>query len=110
MTDVIKTIERVLALDEKATVGPWGWTYDGSSDYSIGPKEDPQDKTIASVHSRKITDDPALIAEYRTLAPRLAKALKLAMIILNNLVLYRELKTSRMVVNEALAEIAKVFE
>lgn len=33
------------------TPGPWGWTYDGSSDFSIGEADDPQAKPVASVHA-----------------------------------------------------------
>lgn len=32
--------------------GPWDWTYDGSSDYSVGQADDPQAKPVAHVHSR----------------------------------------------------------
>ena len=33
------TIDELL---KKASPRPWGYTYDGSSDWSIGPKDDPQ--------------------------------------------------------------------
>jgi hypothetical protein len=37
-------------MEAKYTPGPWGWTYDGSSDYSIGTLADPQgDNRIAHV-------------------------------------------------------------
>ncbi len=41
----IKELERICAA---ATPGPWGWCYDGSSDWSVGPKDDPQGRQIAS--------------------------------------------------------------
>ncbi len=31
------------------TPGPWGATYDGSSDWSIGPEPDPQGNRVAGV-------------------------------------------------------------
>jgi hypothetical protein len=31
------------------TFGPWGYTYDGSSDWSIGPVADPQAEQVARV-------------------------------------------------------------
>lgn len=33
------------------TPGPWGWTYDGSKDYSIGSADDPQAKPVAHVYA-----------------------------------------------------------
>lgn len=34
------------------TPGPWGWTYDGSSDYSIGEARDPQAYPVAHIWDR----------------------------------------------------------
>ncbi len=39
------------------TPGPWGYTYDGSSDWSIGPEPDPQGDCVAGVWDRN--DDRA---------------------------------------------------
>jgi len=57
----------------KHTPGPWGYTYDGSSQWSIGPAEDPQgDDCVASIwdrnderaraNARLIAAAPALLA------------------------------------------------
>ena len=57
------------------TDGPWGWTYDGSSDYSIGPEDDPQVNPVAHVHSR----DPqrgAEICDLLSAAPSMLTLLK----------------------------------
>lgn len=58
------------------TPGPWGFTYDGSSDWSIGPADDPQARRIASVWDR---DDARAEANVRLIAaaPELLAALKL---------------------------------
>lgn len=40
-----------LKICRQATPGPWTYTYDGSSDYSIGP-DDPQVNPVASVHTK----------------------------------------------------------
>lgn len=37
-------LEELKKIAEAATPGPWGWCYDGSSDWSVGPKRDPQGK------------------------------------------------------------------
>ena len=34
------------------TPGPWGWTYDGSSDYTLGQLPDPQGVTVCNVWER----------------------------------------------------------
>ena len=63
------------------TPTPWGFTYDGSSTWSIGPEEDPQDRRIATVQRRGGQDtweeaaaNAALIVEavnaYETLVQR----------------------------------------
>lgn len=60
------------------TPNSWGWTYDGSSDYSIGPIEDPQVNPVAHVYNR----DPKRGAELCNLiaaAPDLLAALKSAL-------------------------------
>lgn len=57
------------------TPGPWGFTYDGSSDWSIGPADDPQARRIASVWDR---DDARAEANVRLIAaaPELLAACK----------------------------------
>jgi hypothetical protein len=35
------------------TPGPWGWTYDGSSTYSVGRAEDPQGFRVACIYDRR---------------------------------------------------------
>jgi hypothetical protein len=57
-------------------VGPWGWTYDGSSDYSIGPAADPQDRRVAHVYSRN-PDTAHAICNLIAAAPQLFYVLKL---------------------------------
>ena len=57
------------------TPGPWGWTYDGSSTYSVGLEADPQYPQIASIWDRndkRGTANARLIAA----APDLLTALK----------------------------------
>jgi hypothetical protein len=57
------------------TPGPWGYTYDGSSTWSIGPEADPQDGSVASIFDRK---DERARANARLIAaaPDLLAALK----------------------------------
>jgi hypothetical protein len=35
------------------TPGPWAWTYDGSSTYSIGPSKDPQERSVATIFEQR---------------------------------------------------------
>jgi len=43
--------------EPKHTPTPWGYTYDGSSDWSIGPVNDPQSNPVMNVWSKD--DDKA---------------------------------------------------
>lgn len=45
--------ENAPAVQAGHTPGPWGWVYDGSSSYSIGPAADPQNGSVATVFERK---------------------------------------------------------
>ena len=65
------------------TPGPWGWTYDGSSTYSIGLAEDPQDRRIASVYDRR---DERAIANCWVIAaaPEMLTALKAGLALLEH--------------------------
>lgn len=55
---------------------PWGWTYDGSSDYSIGPEADPQgDDRVASVWDKNDERARAKVSLIAA-APELLKMLK----------------------------------
>jgi hypothetical protein len=47
------------------TPGPWGWTYDGSSTYSIGSEEDPQARQVACIRDR---NDRRAMANARLIA------------------------------------------
>lgn len=40
------------AMSAKHTPGPWAFTYDGSSGWSIGPESDPQAFAVVSLHDR----------------------------------------------------------
>lgn len=57
-----KVLEEVRRLDAEATPAPW----------------DPEERGNDTWHSHLMTNDAALIARYRTLAPRLAAALEVA--------------------------------
>lgn len=48
------TIDELL---KKASPRPWGYTYDGSSDWSIGPKDDPQVNPVMNIWTKD--DDKA---------------------------------------------------
>ena len=50
-------LERLKELEGRATKGPWGYCYDGSSDWSIGEQDDPQEKTVLGIWSKD--DDKA---------------------------------------------------
>lgn len=56
MTD--EELKSIRSACEAATVGPWNYVYDGSSDWSIGQAEDPQELCVAGIHDR--TDERAL--------------------------------------------------
>lgn len=73
-------LDELKALLEKATPGPWGWTYDGSNDYSVGRAEDPQAKRVAVVYDPTERDgaDAALIALLRNMAPDLLRVVEAA--------------------------------
>lgn len=78
MTDTeLTAIERRA---QAATPGPWMWTYDGSSDWSVGPEPDTQGQAVANCHRYHAPfnhdavfialareDVPALVAEVRKL-------------------------------------------
>jgi hypothetical protein len=107
MTDINKAIERVIELDEKATPGPWrSRILGGSGEHDFLTEE--------KLNIYKATD-LEMLAEYRTLCPRLARALKIAMEQLNNLKHRHDecgmhLTTDAQNAIEALSQIAKVFE
>ena len=81
-------LEPIEAREQLATEGPWGWTYDGSGDYSVGLAEDPQAERYASMwatHRLRVQTDhdadfiaharadiPHLVAEVKRLRARLA--------------------------------------
>jgi hypothetical protein len=114
MTDVNKTIELVLELDEKAPPGPWGYV-----EKSQGPSISEINLTYGKYADAPwdLRDCIKLQVEYRTLCPRLARALKIAI---------SEMPHDLFVYNsppnvewrhehdckgcEALSQIAKVFE
>lgn len=62
-------------MSAKHTPGPWAYAYDGSSTWSIGEADDPQDKLVASIGDR---DDARATANARLIAaaPDLLKALE----------------------------------
>lgn len=63
--------------DTKHTPGPWGWTYDGSSDYSIGQADDPQVKRVANIYAWQRNHDQAMAdCALIAAAPDLLAALK----------------------------------
>ena len=84
-------IKRVLELDAAATPGPWYWELDWIEDE--GTQERPIGTEVFSIRSRDPNgsartqfdkawasgEDGALVAEYRTLAPKLADMLERAM-------------------------------
>lgn len=43
--------------ETRHTPGPWGYVYDGSSTWSVGPYDDPQVGSVLTVYDRK--DDRA---------------------------------------------------
>jgi hypothetical protein len=59
------------------TPGPWGWCYDGSSTYSVGPEADPQDGAVASVYARKHNERTIANLALITAAPDLLEACEL---------------------------------
>jgi hypothetical protein len=61
-------------LADDATPGPWGYTYDGSNDYSIGAAEDPQAQRVASVYD-PTSKNGANAAFIATFNPELVKKL-----------------------------------
>ena len=60
------------------TPGPWAWTYDGSSDYSLGPAADPQVIPVATVYDYRARDASETEANLNLMAaaPDLLAALK----------------------------------
>lgn len=50
MNEVIKLVERIRELEKLGTPEPWGWCYDGSSDWSIGAANDPQVDSVCELH------------------------------------------------------------
>ncbi len=58
------------------TPGPWGWCYDGSSTYSIGPEADPQDGAVASVYARQHNERTIANLALIAAAPDLLEACK----------------------------------
>ncbi len=80
-------LKQVKELDEKASPGPWGYCYDGSSDWSLGLKKDPQNDRICTANERVEFNPPnnlKLIAHSRTALPAAAKAIEFLMQELNN--------------------------
>lgn len=59
------------------TPGPWGYTYDGSSTWSIGPSDDPQVNSVATIFDRRDARARAN-AQVIAAAPDLLAALKRA--------------------------------
>ena len=51
--------------ESKHTPGPWGYVYDGSSDWSIGPMPDPQANSVAHIWDR---NDERAVANVRLVA------------------------------------------
>jgi hypothetical protein len=61
----------------KHTPKPWGCCYDGSGTWSVGPEEDPQTFTIASVNRWRRDDETARADAYLiAAAPDLLEALR----------------------------------
>ncbi len=61
-------------LEQAATPGPWGCVYDGSSDWSIGPEDDPQVGRVGGVWQYKGVGKPTdaeLIVVMRNALPKL---------------------------------------
>ena len=58
------------------TPGQWGWTYDGSGDYSLGPKDDPQVGPVAHVYTRHQSEQCEADVTLLAAAPDLLAALK----------------------------------
>jgi hypothetical protein len=124
MTNINKAIERCLELDEKAVAGPW----DSDSCGDVWSKQEWEEcefesgeKVWKSVGSTAIFRashaTQELIAEYRTLAPRLARALKIAMEALDKIYKLDEMSSDPYptevapdFAKDALSQIAKVFE
>lgn len=65
----------------KQTPAPWGYTYDGSGTYSIGPAADPQGAAIAVIYDH---DDERAKANARLIAaaPEMLAALRRAVVAL----------------------------
>lgn len=82
MSDINATIERVLELDDKATKGPWRCTSDlplyavAAEEYDIANSESRRYRAYDKKHLGMREKDARLIAEYRTLAPILARELQ----------------------------------
>ena len=91
MSRTDELIKRVLELDAAATPGPWYWELDWIEDE--GTQERPIGTEVFSIRSRDpngsartqfdkawaSSKDGALVAEYRTLAPLLARMLQRAL-------------------------------
>ena len=91
MSRTDELIKRVLELDAAATPGPWYWELDWIEDE--GTQERPIGTEVFSIRSRDPNgsartqfdkawasgEDGALVAEYRTLAPLLARMLQRAL-------------------------------
>lgn len=50
MNNLSTFLQECRDIEAKATKGPWGYCYDGSSDYSLGRKEDPQVDRVCGFH------------------------------------------------------------
>lgn len=82
MSDLTAKIQRVLQLDREATGGPWKPTtdidYEASTATAVGPMKQVgggSPMEVAYFGAAMTRADAALIAEYRTAAPSLARAL-----------------------------------
>lgn len=87
--DMLAKADQVLALDEKATPGPWEATglLSGSDDNLVVTGYAPLPGDTCSIadtyESRLPNEDAHIIASYRTAAPDLARALKAVAEVLN---------------------------
>lgn len=77
MTDIEEVLARVHELDQAATVGPWEFQYRGPQDQNGDYGASLLFGGTGEGLARGLPDpDGELIIEYRTLAPRMAKALQ----------------------------------
>lgn len=84
----IEVISRVKTLDEKATEGKWTAIHDPFSFHSSSIVTQFAGRLFDSTSHGKMREDSTLAAEYRSLAPKMARALEIAT---KKLLLIREL-------------------